>query len=136
MHLKYFDNHIKKKDKSKSVIGAYAIGTFIGELFFVLAMALVSLVLYETKSNSEILYYLPYLFIFLGSFITAVYCYKHIGGRGFLTGIISSFPYSFIIVILCAIILEFSVTAKLLLVVPISLLGGFSGGVMAVNKKI
>lgn len=136
MHLKYFDNHIKKKDKSKSVIGAYAIGTLIGELFYILTMALASLALYKTKSDSQILYYLPYLFILLGSFITAVYCYKHIGGRGFLTGIISSLPYSLIIIVLSAFILEFSVTAKLLLVVPISLLGGFSGGVMAVNKKI
>lgn len=136
MQLKLHERFIKKKDKSNNVIKTYVIGAFLGLILFLMGLILTSLILYKTKSSSTALYYIPYIFVFLGNFIDAAYCHKRVGNRGFLTGIISALPYSFIIIMLCAFVTDFSATAKLLVVIPISVIGGFLGGVMSANKKI
>lgn len=136
MQLKLYERFMKKKDKSNNVIKTYVVGTLLGLIMFLIGLLLISLILYRTKSSSAMLYYFPYVFIFLGAFLNAVYCHKRVGNRGFITGIITALPYSLLIILLCAIITDFSATAKLLVVVPISVIGGFLGGVMAANKKI
>ena len=74
--------------------------------------------------------------MFVGAFFCAVNVQKKVGGRGFLTGILSSLPFIVSVLLFVGIILGFKIGVNTLIVVPISILGGFTGGIAAVNKRI
>ena len=132
----------KSKQSSKnnislnsSVIKVLIKGTAIGLLIFLCGLFLLSLILSKTGSDTKNLYYAIYIFISLGSFASAIFTQKRISGRGFVIGILSSLPYMVFLLILNAIILKFNSSINMLMIVPFSIAGGFSGGITAVNLK-
>ena len=128
--------------KNKSVSGAlnkikpYFIGVVKGfGLFSVLYIGL-AFFMYKTNSNSAILYYLIFLFIILGGFVCGVHVYKKVRGRGFLTGLISTVPYSIFVFLLFCFMNGFKLSGDIFLVFLLSFSGGFLGGITAANTKI
>jgi putative membrane protein (TIGR04086 family) len=77
-----------------------------------------------------------FAFIILGGFICGAYVYKKVRGRGFLTGLLSTVPYSLLVFIVICIINGFTVSGDIFLVFLLALSGGFLGGVTAANTKI
>ena len=128
--------------KNKSIssifnkIKPYFIGVLKGfGVFFALYIGLAFL-MYKTNSNSAFLYYLIFLFIILGGFICGIHVYKKVRGRGFLTGLISTVPYSILVFLLFCILNGFNLSGDIFLVFLLSLAGGFLGGITAANTKI
>lgn len=77
-----------------------------------------------------------FLFIILGGFICGVYVYKKVRGRGFLTGLLSTIPYSLLVFFVICLINGFTISSDIFLVFLLSLSGGFLGGITAANTKI
>lgn len=135
---------IKIKSKSKKVnenkifskIKPYIKGVIIGDLLFMIGVLISSFILYKTDRSSTFIYVIPLGFAFVGAFFCGVSVQKKVGGRGFLTGTLSAFPYAFTILLLVCIILGFKVGVNILLVIPICILGGLIGGITAVNTRI
>lgn len=114
----------------------YLFGVFRGfVLFFVLFMCL-SFFMYKTNFNSVALYCLMFVFIVLGGFVCGIFVYKKVRGRGFLTGLLSTIPYSFLVFAVICLVNGFNVSGDIFLVFLLSLSGGFLGGVTAANTKI
>lgn len=118
-----------------STIKAFGFGCLWGLIVFFIGLLLVSLILMKTQSEADTMYYSLYVFIGLGAFTSAIYTQKRIGGRGFITGILSSLPYIFVILAITATILGFGISGKILILLPICLISGFLGGITAVNTK-
>lgn len=114
----------------------YLLGVIRGIGVFTALYLILSFIMYKTNFESPFLYFLMFLFIILGGFICGVYVYKKVRGRGFLTGILSTIPYSIFIFLLISIINNFTLTSDILIVFMLSLAGGFLGGVTAANTKI
>ena len=135
---------IKIKSKNKKTnesnifnqIKPYIKGVVIGDLFFTIGVIISSLIIYKTDIDSTFVYIIPLIFVFVGAFFCAVNVQKKVGGRGFLTGILSSLPFIVSVLLFVGIILGFKIGVNTLIVVPISILGGFTGGIAAVNKRI
>lgn len=128
-----------EKNKFKNVLHKskpYIIGVLRGLGVFLAFYLLIAFIMNKTNSESALLYYLIYLFIVLGGFVCGVYVYKKVRGRGFLTGIISTIPYSLIVFIIFCLINGFSVSRDIFIVFLLSLSGGFLGGITAANTKI
>lgn len=133
---------IKNKYKKANENNVYAKikphlkGILIGDILFVVGVLISGLIIFKTDSTNLILYYIPYIFMFLGAFFCGVSVQKRVGGRGFLTGILSSLPYLITVLLFVCIILRFNVSVNILISVPVCLLGGFVGGITAVNSRI
>ncbi len=111
-------------------------GTLKGSLFYVLGLCVLAIIMYSLKSDSGVLYYALYIFIMLGSFVCAIATCKKVKGRGFLIGLLSSIPYGIVVLLLTAILTGFRLSTSVLMVFLLSLLGGFLGGITAVNTRI
>ncbi len=114
----------------------YLFGVLRGFIVFAVLYLFLSLVMYKTNSESTVLYCLMFAFIILGAFICGIYVYKKVRGRGFLTGLLSTIPYSLLVFFVICLINGFSVSGDIFLVFILSLSGGFLGGVTAANTKI
>ena len=117
-------------------IKPYLLGVIRGFGAFAALYMVLALIMYKFNSESKILYCLMFAFIILGGFICGVYVYKKVRGRGFLTGLLSTVPYSILVFLVICLINGFTVSGDIFLVFLLSLSGGFSGGVIAANTKI
>ena len=114
----------------------YLFGVLKGFIVFIGLYLCLGLVMYKTNSESKILYFLMFACIILGGFICGAYVYKKVRGRGFLTGLLSTIPYSLLVFLVICIINGFTVSGDIFLVFLLALSGGFLGGVTAANTKI
>lgn len=135
---------VKIKSKYKKVnenniytkIKPYLKGILVGDILFIVGVLISGLIILKTDSTTSFIYYIPYIFMFLGAFFCGVSVQKRVGGRGFITGILSSLPYLITVLILVCIVLRFKISVNLLISVPLCLFGGFVGGITAVNSRI
>ena len=126
----------KKYNNKLKVIKPYIIGVLKGFAVFSILFLFTALLMYKFNTDNKALYYLIYLFIALGGFISAISVYKRVRGRGFLTGVIASLPYSLLVFLLISLIMGFNMSGNILIVFLLTLSGGFLGGVTAANTKI
>ncbi len=117
-------------------IKPFLFGTIRGLIIFSVLYLSLTYIMYKTNTETSALYFLMFLFIILGGFVSAVYTYKKVRGRGFLTGIIASVPYSIVVFFIFCLINCFEISNNILLVFLLTLLGGFLGGITAANTKI
>ncbi len=122
--------------KRLTKIKPYVIGVLRGLGVFSAFYFIIALIMNKTSSDSALFYYLMYLFIILGGFVCGVYVYKKVRGRGFLTGIISTVPYSLLVFLIFCLVNGFNISGEVLIVFLLSLSGGFLGGITAANTKI
>lgn len=128
-----------EKNKFKKVLHKskpYIIGVLRGFGIFAVFYLLIAFIMNKTNFEADFIYYLIYLFIILGGFVCGVYVYKKVRGRGFLTGIISTVPYSLLVFFVFCFINGFNVSGSIFIVLLLSLSGGFLGGITAANTKI
>ncbi len=125
-----------KKSALINRIKPFFFGTIRGVLLFSVLYLGLALIMYKTNSEIAIFYYLIYLFVILGGFVCGIYVYKKVRGRGFLTGVISSIPYSIAVFLIFCSINGFHISVNILLVLLLTLTGGFLGGITAANTKI
>lgn len=133
---------IKSKNKKAnennlySKIKPYLKGVVIGDILFIIGVFISGLILFKTEITTTVIYYIPFISMLLGAFFCGVSVQKSVGGRGFLTGILSSVPYLITVLLLICLILKFNVSKNVITIIPICILGGFAGGITAVNSRI
>ena len=127
---------LKKDNKILNKLFIYSTSVLKGVLLYIIGLSLLAIIITKSNSDSGLLYYPIYLFMLFGAFVCGVSAYKKSKGRGFLTGIISSVPYSIIIFLITAILVKFNFNINILWVFLLSAMGGFLGGITAANTKI
>lgn len=117
-------------------IKPYIKASIIGVVVFAFGISLSACILLKTNSESEAIKLVPYIFLALGSFAAGVSAHKILRGRGFLNGLSEGAVLSAIVFLTVSICLNFEITAKLVLIIPVCLISGFLGGITAANTKI
>ncbi|MGN0526226.1 MAG: TIGR04086 family membrane protein [Acutalibacteraceae bacterium] len=126
----------KKKTTDNKYI-TYLKSTIIGLAVFFIVIFLEALIMYLLKINSSNIFgYSTYLVIFLSCFFSAIYTQKRLGGRGFITGIISSLPISVLVLLLVFLLSGFIFSKNYIFYFLLGVVGGFLGGITAVNTRI
>ena len=125
----------KAKSDILNIIVKYLPCLVKGGVITAIGILVLSFAYYKMSSHSIILYYLNYLFIALGAFITGNSTYYKFGGRGIVAGGLGVIPLIFFELIS---IFAFSYT-KISIFIIIILLICFSfgaiGGIIASNTK-
>ena len=131
--IKEKNNSSKKFDTE--LLKNIALSTFIGVLITAILSAVVSVIMYSTKTDFIFYYYLVYIFIFFGAFFNARFLYRRVKGRGFIIGLLSSLPYIAVMLVVFLIVLQFRLSVNVLLMPPVALAGGTVGGITAANSR-
>ena len=125
----------KKNNNNISMLLKYLPCLLKGEALFILGILVVSFAYFKLTGYSDILYYLTFLFMALGSFVTGRATYKRFGGRGIVTGILGSLPVAIINILIIYLFCYRNVSLFILLILPVSILSGAIGGILASNSK-
>ena len=134
--LKNVKVNLNKKNNNKiSLLLKYLPCLLKGEALFILGILVVSFAYFKLTGYSDILYYLTFLFMALGSFVTGRTTYKRFGGRGIVTGILGSLPVAIINILIIYLFCYQNVSLFILLILPVSILSGAIGGILASNSK-
>ena len=124
-----------KNNKSINLLLKYLPCFFKGEILIVLGILVLSLAYYKISGYDSYLYYLTYLFVALGSFITGRATYNRLGGRGIISGSLGSLPIGIINIAIIFLFCFKTTSWFILLILPISILSGAIGGILASNSK-
>lgn len=119
-----------KSEKIKQII----FSTLIGISVFIVGLIFLSFLMYFFKIQSSIIYYLSYLFLFIGGFFSAKHLYHRVEGRGFLIGIIAGILNFVSAFLIGGILTDFKLGLILILTALVCLSGGLLGGIMEANK--
>lgn len=123
----------KRNDKKHNKPLIYCMCALKGLLGFGVAIALMGVIILKKAGVSDGWYYISYIGISLGGFICGFSAHKKINGRGFINGLIASFAYCAIMIVLLMIISGFKISPSILIIVPICLISGFVGGTIGAN---
>lgn len=120
----------------KKNIVKYILSALIGLAAAVITLAVLAAAYYKMESRPDILFYLSYLPVALGGFLSGRNAFERIRGRGITNGITVSLIYSVLIVLFVLIMNLGAPGSSMLLIIPISMLSGAAGGITAANKKV
>jgi putative membrane protein (TIGR04086 family) len=128
-------NYNKKNNKYIDLLLKYLPCFFKGELVIVFGILVLTFAYYKISGDNNYLYYFSLIIIALGSFFTGNNTYKKFGGRGIVSGFIGSLPLAFINLMIVLIFCLKTTNWFILLILPISLISGAIGGILASNSK-
>lgn len=123
----------KKQPQKQKKSLLYLFSVFKGLLLTVIGFLLISFLIYKVNDTS-FYYYLIFGFIALGSFIAGFISYKKLGGRGIVCGLFSAILIMFLIITITLISINFDVSPRILLIIPVCILSGVVGGIVSANK--
>jgi len=128
-------NYNKKNNKYIDLLLKYLPCFFKGELIIIFGILVLTFAYYKISGDNNYLYYFSLIIIALGSFFTGNNTYKKFGGRGIVSGFIGSLPLAFINLMIVLIFCLKTTNWFILLILPISLISGAIGGILASNSK-
>lgn len=125
----------KYKTKNNSLLSAFLTGNCIGLFIFGVLASVFALILTKKDIFNETVRYFLLISAFFATFSSTFYPARKTKLKGFLVGLINGFVISLILILLLLIINKLNVTVHTFLIIPINLIGGLSGGIIASNMK-
>ena len=125
----------KKNNKYIDLLLKYLPCFLKGEVVIIFGILVLTFAYYKISGDNNYLYYFSLIIIALGSFFTGNNTYKKFGGRGIVSGFIGSLPLAFINLMIVFIFCLKTTNWFILLILPISLISGATGGILASNSK-
>ncbi len=133
--LKIKNKNLKHNSKYVNLALKYIPCLIKGLIITIVGILILSFAYYKMSSHSVVLYYLNYLFIALGTFVTGNSTYHKLGGRGIVSGAIGSIPLMVFDLISVLIFNHTKVSGLILIIVPICVISGAIGGIVGSNAK-
>lgn len=106
-----------------------------GMLVVICGILFASFAYYKTSINSDLIYFSNYFFIALAAFISGNSTYNKFKGRGIINGVFGAVPLVLSMLIFIAVFSYNTISAFVLIIVPIGLLFGSLGGIIGSNTK-
>lgn len=128
-------NYNKKNKKYIDLLLKYLPCFLKGELVIVFGILVLTFAYYKISGDNNYLYYFSLIIIALGSFFTGNYTYKKFGGRGIVSGFLGALPIAIVNLIIIFLFCLKTTNLFILLILPISLISGALGGILASNSK-
>ena len=125
----------KKDSKNMKLFLKYLPCFFKGFLIVVIGILVLSFAYYKLSEHSWIIYYISYLFLLLGGFVSGNSLHKKAGGRGILTGTLGALAVAFISYLILIIVAFKNLSIFSLIAPLVCVLGGTFGGIISSNTK-
>ena len=125
----------KHKTKNNSLLSAFLTGICIGLFVFGAFASIFAIILTKKDIFNETVRYFLFTSAFFATFASSFYPARKTKIKGFLIGTINGLIISVILILLILICNKFNVAFHTFLVIPICLIGGVTGGIIASNMK-
>ena len=131
-----------KKSKKKRKLGGNANNPMVIYLFTVLkglvvlmvGLSVVSAIVMKSTDFNLFTKLIIYGFILFGGFWSGFFANRKLKGRGIVNGIFASLIYAVAFLIICVIAMGFNISPEILIVLPVSIVGGIIGGIISANS--
>ncbi len=135
MSLNKKNKPIKKDSKNIKLFLKYLPCFLKGFLIVVVGILVLSFAYYKLSKHSWIIYYISYLFLLFGGFVSGNSLHKKAGGRGILIGTLGALPVAFISYLILIIVAFKNLSIFSLIAPLVCVLGGTLGGIISSNTK-
>ncbi len=125
----------KYKTKNRSLLSAFLTGNCIGLIVFGVFTSIFALILTKKDISNETVRYFLLISEFFAAFASSFYPTRKTKMKGIIAGLINGTIISLILLLLLLTINKLNVTFHTFLTVPLGLIGGAAGGIVASNMK-
>lgn len=131
-----------KKSKKKRKLGIntsnptviYLFSVLKGLVVLMVGLSVVSVIVMKSTDFNLFTKLIVYGFILFGGFLSGFFANRKLKGRGIVNGILASLIYAVVFLIICVIAMGFNISPEILIVLPVSIVGGIIGGIISANS--
>lgn len=124
---------IKKSKPQKPVI-VYLLSSLKGFVVSFAGLTLTCFLLMNNGSFNVFTKIIIYVIIGAGAMLSGFIGNKKLHGRGYINGLLSAVIYLALYIITALLLMHFKVNTNILILVPVAVLSGISGGIISANS--
>ncbi len=124
---------IKKSKPQKPVI-VYLLSSLKGFVVSFAGLTLTCFLLMNNGSFNVFTKIIIYVIIGAGAMLSGFIANKKLRGRGYINGLLSAVIYLALYIVTALLLMHFKVNANILILVPVAVLSGISGGIISANS--
>ena len=121
------------KNTHKPVV-TYLLSTIKGVVLSFVGLVVISVAFINNGSFTTFTKIMIYVVLGIGAFICGYISNKKLNGRGLVNGFISTAIYLLIYFTLLLIVMKFKVGLNILIMIPVCLVSGITGGILSANS--
>lgn len=123
----------KQGNKKYGVIIKYMKYLLPGFAATVAGIALLAFLYCRSSQNNNLLYYAVYAAIGFGAFVTGLFSFSSLKGKGILTGALGGLQFAVVLIATALILLKGEVSLFILVIIPVSVILSAVGGIVSAN---
>lgn len=124
---------IKKSKPQKPVI-VYLLSSLKGFVVSFAGLTLTCFLLMNNSSFNVFTKIIIYVIIGAGAMLSGFIANKKLRGRGYINGLLSAVIYLALYIVTALLLMHFKVNTNILILVPVAVLSGISGGIISANS--
>lgn len=124
---------IKKSKPQKPVI-VYLLASLKGFVVSFAGLTLTCFLLMNNGSFNVFTKIIIYVIIGAGAMLSGFIANKKLRGRGYINGLLSAVIYLALYIVTALLLMHFKVNTNILILVPVAVLSGISGGIISANS--
>ena len=124
---------IKKSKPQKPVI-VYLLSSLKGFVVSFAGLTLTCFLLMNNGSFNVFTKIIIYVIIGAGAMLSGFIANKKLRGRGYINGLLSAVIYLALYIVTALLLMHFKVNTNILILVPVAVLSGISGGIISANS--
>ena len=124
---------IKKSKPQKPVI-VYLLSSLKGFVVSFAGLTLTCFLLMNNSSFNVFTKIIIYVIIGAGAMLSGFIANKKLRGRGYINGLLSAVIYLALYIVITLLLMHFKVNTIILILVPVGVLSGISGGIISANS--
>ena len=124
---------IKKSKPQKPVI-VYLLSSLKGFVVSFAGLTLTCFLLMNNSSFNVFTKIIIYVIIGAGAMLSGFIANKKLRGRGYINGLLSAVIYLALYIVITLLLMHFKVNTNILILVPVAVLSGISGGIISANS--
>ncbi len=133
---------LNKKSKKKRKISVntsnpaiiYLFSVLKGLVVLVLGLCVVSVIVMKSSDFNLFTKFIIYGLVLFGGFLSGFFANKKLKGRGIVNGAVASLVFAIIFSVICIIAMRFNISPEILILLPVSIVGGIVGGIISANS--
>lgn len=123
-----------KKSKPQKPIIVYLLSSLKGLVVSFAGLTLTCFLLMNNGSFNVFTKIIIYVIIGAGAMLSGFIANKKLRGRGYINGLLSAIIYLALYIVTALLLMHFKVNTNILILVPVAVLSGISGGIISANS--
>ncbi len=112
----------------------YLISSVKGLVVLAIGLSVVSVIIMKSTDFNLFTKFIIYGLVIFGGFLSGFFANKKLKCRGIVNGTVASLAFAIIFSLICIIAMRFNISPEILILFPVSIVGGIVGGIISANS--